>query len=243
MELSETFEVDEVAGHATEALVPRWNIAPTDSIAAIITRGASDPTQGRGTLTRKLVPLRWGLVPSWSRDTSGRARLINARSETVATKPSFRKAFSHRRCLLPADGYYEWYTRSVPGSGKPVKQPFWIHPLQRVGEPDLMVMAGIYEYWRNPERAGDDPDAWYVSAAIITTATTDALGHIHDRMPMQVRRRDWSDWLDPGINDPNDAQTMMHVPGPDEMTARAVSRRVNSVRNDGPDLIDEIKHE
>ncbi|GAA1398125.1 SOS response-associated peptidase [Luteococcus peritonei] len=242
-QLVEVFEVDEVVElPGQEPLAPRYNIAPTDPVPAVMER----TDKATGQVARKLARPRWGLVPSWSKDPAGAARMINARSETVAEKPAFRKAFATRRCLLPADGYYEWYTlqQPAPASGgrapKPVKQPFWIHPLPRPDEPELMVMAGLYEFWRNPALAPEDPDAWLTTCTVITTQATDELGHIHDRMPMQVRRRDWDHWLDPGLTDPLAAHDLLHVPGPQEMTAWAVSRLVSNVRNDGPELVQPV---
>lgn len=232
--LVETFEVDEVVELETlPPLAPRYNIAPTDPVPAVMERR----DKNRGEVRRKLARPRWGLVPSWAKDRSRAAGLINARSETVAEKPSFRKAFATRRCLVPADGYYEWYTGPATGKGRPVKQPFWIHPLPRMGEPDLMVMAGLYEFWRDPTLPQDHPEAWLTTCTVITTQATDALGHIHDRMPMQVRRADWDHWLDPALTDPLAAHDLLHAPAPEEMTAWAVSRLVGNVRNDGPELI------
>lgn len=242
-QLVEVFEVDQVVElPGTGPLTPRYNIAPTDPVPAVVERRY----EATGEVVRKLTRPRWGLVPSWSQDPGGAARMINARSETVAEKPAFRKAFTHRRCLLPADGYYEWYTlaeqpaAAAGRSSKPVKQPFFIHPLSRPGEPELMVMAGLYEFWRNDALPADHPDAWLSSCTIITTSATDELGKIHDRMPMQVRREDWDHWLDPGLVDPLAVHDLLYRPGPDEMTAWAVSRAVGNVRNDGPELVEPL---
>ena len=240
-QLVEVFEVDEVveadpAAGRTGWDQPRWNIAPTDEVAAIVERAHEDAKP-----VRKLVGLHWGLVPSWSKDSSGSARMINARLETVAEKPSFRKAFRSRRCLIPADGYYEWY--SSPGQvggatsdspkGRTPKQPFFIHPT----DTDLMAMAGIYEFWKSPE------GEWLSSCAIITTEATDDLGRIHDRMPVQVESAHWDAWLDPAITDAEAALALAHVPTPGQMTAHPVSRLVSNVRNDGPELIQPLPFE
>ena len=238
-QLVEVFAVDEVVQMpGLEPLAPRFNIAPTDPVPAVMERTEKES----GQVARKLARPRWGLVPSWSKDRSGAARMINARSETVADKPAFRKAFAARRCLLPADGYYEWYPLQQPAppggrAPRPVKQPFWIHPLPRPDEPDLMVMAGLYEFWRDDALPPEHPDAWLTTCTVITTQATDELGHIHDRMPMQVKRSDWDHWLDPGLTDPLAAHDLLHTPGPQEMTAWAVSRLVSNVRNDGPELL------
>lgn len=202
---------------------PRWNIAPTDQVPAILDRDRT------GERVRRLTGLRWGLVPSWSKSTTGAARMINARFETVAEKPAFKKAFASRRCLLPADGYYEWYPATH--EGKPYKQPFYIRP-----ESGLLVMAGIYEFWRDPKPAQGSA-GWVVSCSIITTSASDDLGHIHDRMPVQVLPKNWDAWLDPALTDPGAAAGLVHLPTPGQMHAYAVDTRVNKVGNDGPELV------
>ena len=236
--LVEIFEIDEVADqpgpdsprpHAWNR--PRYNIAPSDDVAAVLQRpGGADHDHS----ARRLVGMHWGLVPSWSNRPTTGFRMINARVETVASKPAFRQAFVRRRCLLPADGYYEWYPTQV--NGKPAKQPFYIHPVAG----DLMVMAGIYEFWRDPSRPRDDPQAWLVSCAIITTGATDDLGLIHDRMPVQVSAQNWASWLDPTLTTPDAVHALLHVPAPHEMTAYAISTRVNLTGNDDPSLIQEL---
>lgn len=223
-ELVEEFDIDEVT-EAPEG--PSWNVAPTDPVPAIVERLPRDE-QGADAV-RKLVRLRWGLVPSWSKDPRGGARLINARFETVAEKPSFRKAFAARRCLLPADGYYEWYA----GADSTKKQPFFIHR----ADGELLVMAGIYEFWRDDSRPQGDPEAWLSTCSIITTSATDALGHIHDRMPMIIQRDAWADWLDPKRTDPGEALELLRVTDADQLDAYAVGAAVGNVRNNGPELV------
>jgi putative SOS response-associated peptidase YedK len=154
-EYVEVFGVDEVV----DSPAPSFNFAPTDPIPAIVERVDRES----GATVRKLVTPRWGLVPSWSKDAAGAARMINARVETVASKPAFRSAFGARRCLIPADGYYEWVTRPATGlGGKAVKQPFFLRP----ADGGLLVMAGLYEFWRTP--AGE----WLTTATIITATAT-----------------------------------------------------------------------
>ncbi|MDR3360421.1 MAG: SOS response-associated peptidase [Bifidobacteriaceae bacterium] len=225
-ELVEEFEVDLVA-HAPE---PSWNIAPTAQIAVV---RATAP-EGKPWL-RELRGARWGLVPSWSKDAAGAARLINARSETVTVKPSFRAAARGRRALIPAAGYYEW--QSGPSG---VKTPYFLHPPQ--DRP--VAMAGLYEWWRPPTAAGaaqsgvpgERAEALF-SATVITRAATDSTGRIHDRMPLMVPREAWADWLDPDLRDPNDVRALIaSLPDP-ELVPRRVSRAVGSVKNNGPDLI------
>ncbi len=222
-EIVETFAVDEVV----EAVPPTWNAAPTDKVAAVVDRLDRDT----GALVRTLVAPRWGLVPAWSRDARGAARMINARVETVASKPAFRKSFATRRCVVPADGYYEWVTvpPATPGA-KPVKQPWFIFPSE--GGP--LVMAGIHAFWRDPDAPGAP---WLATVAIITTTSTDAVGHIHDRMPMVVAPESLAAWLDPALTDPDAARLLLSAPAGDAVAAHRVSRAVNSVRNDGPELV------
>jgi putative SOS response-associated peptidase YedK len=213
-DLEEYFEIDEVAGPLPG---PDYNIAPTDPVPAVFERERDGGTR------RMLAGVRWGLVPSWSKDASGAARLINARMETVAEKPAFRRAFASRRCLLPADGYYEWYPVTLD-SGKPGKQPYFIRPAG--GE--LFVMAGLYEFWKAPD------GSWLTTATVITTSAADEVGQLHDRMPLAVTREHWDAWLDPGFT--GDALGLLTVPAP-SLRFYPVSMAVNKVANDGPELI------
>ena len=221
-DIIETFQVELVV----DEVEPTYNAAPTDPVPAVLER--IDKESGRA--VRKLVTPRWGLVPSWSRDPRGGARMINARAETVASKPAYAKAFASRRCLIPADGFYEWTPAPGPG-GKPAKQPWFIRP----SGGGLFVMAGLYEFWKDPSPRGGA--AWLTTCTIITTRATDALGHIHDRMPMAVLPENWADWLDPHLTDPQQALPLLHASEGAEMETFAVSPLVNSVRNDGPDLL------
>jgi putative SOS response-associated peptidase YedK len=189
------------------------------------------PGQAGGQVARELRVVRWGLVPSWAKDISIGSRLINARAETVAEKPAFRRAFERRRCLLPADGYFEW---QVPASGTGPKQPFYI--TRRDGGP--LAFAGLYELWRDHQVPDGDPRAWLWSATIITTSAPDELGQIHDRMPMVIDQQSWDDWLDPA-NSAADALSELLAPAATSgLISYPVSRAVNSVRNNGPDLIE-----
>ncbi len=229
--LVETFEIDVVHEPPNlDWMKPRFNLAPTDAVPGVLQR--IDKESGR--LVKRLEWLHWGLVPSWSSSPAGAAKLINARIETVAVKPAFRRAVAARRCLLPADGYYEWEAVEPAAGKQPVKQPWFI----RRSDGSMMAMAGIYEFWRAP--ATDGGDGWLVSCSIITTRATDGLGHVHDRMPVQVPRRDWDAWLDPTLTDGPAAASMLHEPSADELTTYRVSRAVNRVTNDGPELIDPL---
>lgn len=217
-ELTEIFEIDEIEGPLPPAA---WNIAPTDPIPAIFERERAD---GR---RRLLTEVRWGLVPSWSKDAHGAARLINARVETLGEKPAFRKALASRRCLLPADGYYEWYSEPDAGGGKPVKQPYFIRP----ADGGLFVMAGLYEFWKAPD------GEWLTTATVITTTAADEVGHIHDRMPMSVPVSNWAAWLDPHFGE--DARVLLSVPVAG-LSYHPVSTAVNKVANDGPELVEPL---
>lgn len=210
-----------------------FNVAPTDQVPAVLTRMDAES----GEPQRRLASLRWGLVPSWAKDVKIGARMINARLETVAEKPAFRKAFATRRCLLPADGYYEWRTIESATGGKPIKQPFFIH------HPDqaTFVMAGLYEFWRNPDLPSDDPAAWVRSCTVITTEATDSLGHIHDRMPLTVPAEHQGSWLDPALTEPAEVLELIMVS--DQLEAYPVSRAVGNVANNGPELVEPLTDE
>lgn len=212
-----------------ERLAPDYNVAPTKRVYIVVDRERDDVRE------RSLEVARWGLVPSWAKDPSIGSRLVNARAETLADKPSFRRAFAKRRCLIPADGFYEWYQpEGDPGARRPAKQPFFI--ARRDGHP--MAMAGLYEWWADPTRDTDDPERWLLTCTVITTNATDELGRIHDRMPMAVRREDWRRWLDPAT--PLSAESLL-VPASDGgLVTTPVSTLVNDVRNNGPQLLEPV---
>src|SRR6201995_1500130 len=189
-DLIEEFEV--VDSRVQEPLAPDWNVAPTKEVYAVVDRppakDSPEPPQ------RQLRVLRWGLVPSWAKDPSIGNRMINARMETVAEKPAFRRAFAARRCLLPADGYFAWEpTEGLTTGGKPRTQPFHIHP----ADGSTLAMAGLYEIWRDPAKADDAEDRFRWTCTVITTDAADDLGMIHDRMPLMVEPDRWAAWLDP----------------------------------------------
>ena len=194
-------------------LGPRYNIAPAQAIAAV--RASAE--DGR----RELVRLRWGLVPSWSKEFPRDARLINARSETVAEKPAFRAAFRARRCLVPADGFYEWQKLADGRS----KQPFAIG--LRDGGP--FAIAGLWERWKPREGAGTDA---VESCALLTTSPNELMAPIHDRMPVILPKSAWSTWLDPALRDPGPLQRLLGPYPADAMTAHPVSPWVNDPRHD-----------
>jgi putative SOS response-associated peptidase YedK len=237
-ELVEEFEVDTPP---TETLGPDYNVAPTRKVYAVLEREPKTETETQAVEAsagpvRMLRTVRWGLVPSWAKDVSIGNRLVNARSETVAVKPSFKRALARRRCLVPADGYYEWYTpEGVPGEKKkPAKQPFFLHP----ADGSIMAMAGLYELWRDPDKPDEDPDAWLWSMTLLTTTATDDLGHIHDRMPMTVLKNQWGEWLDPQLTDVGAAQSLLVPLSAVGLDIYPVSTLVNNVRNNTPQLLE-----
>jgi putative SOS response-associated peptidase YedK len=226
-DLAEEFEIDQATVKETvaEPLEPDYNVAPTKPVYAVLSR---EPDE------RRLRVLRWGLVPFWAKDPAIGNRMINARMETVADKPAFRQAFAKRRCLLPADGYYEWYpTDQKTKSGKPLKQPFFIHP----DDGSVLAMAGLYEIWRDPTRDDDDPDRFKWTCTVLTTSAPDDLGRIHDRMPLLVEPERYAAWLDPERSDPEDLRSLLVPAAPGRLDAFPVSTQVNSVRNNGPELV------
>jgi putative SOS response-associated peptidase YedK len=227
-ELAGEFDVERIA--LDEPVEPDYNVAPTKTVPTVLTRARRDAA---GEPERQLRAARWGLVPSWAKDPSVGNRLINARVETAAEKPSFRQAFAKRRCILPASGYYEWQEQPPREDGKKApKQPFFIHHPDR----HTLAMAGLYELWRDPERERDDPQAWLLSVTILTTDATDELGRIHDRAPMVVPANSYGAWLAPQPGDAEELRSLL-VAATVGMQADPVSTAVNNVRNEGPDLI------
>jgi putative SOS response-associated peptidase YedK len=223
-------EFDAVVG-SEDHLAPDYNVAPTKQVHLVVDRDLE------GERTRALEVARWGLIPSWAKDPGIGSRLINARAETVATKPAFRGAFAKRRCLVPADGYYEWYAPTQAGAplgraGKPLKQPFYIHRKDGAS----LAMAGLYEWWRDDSAVAGDESAWRLTCTIITTEAADGIRRIHDRMPMVIDRSRWGSWLDPDVG-PEQASSLLSPSSELKLVAYPVSTRVNSVRNNGPELL------
>ena len=212
-DLVETFEVAEIA---LEDYQPRFNVAPTQEAPVVVL----------GPAGRRLGRLRWGLIPYWAEDMRIGSRMINARSETVATLPAFRDAFRARRCLVPADGFYEWKADGgVPSRGRQgaAKVPHWIHRPDR----RAFAFAGLWDRWRSP--AGDRVHSF----TILTTAANERLRPLHDRMPVVLSPTDWTEWLHP-TSDPG---ALLRLLGPAPETffeAWPVSRLVNSATVDEP---------
>jgi len=211
--LAERFAVDEVT---TEAHEPDYNVTPRASVYGITGREHG----------RVLESFRWGLVPSWAKDPSIGDKQINARAETLADKPAYRRAFERRRCILPADGFYEWRARS----GRQPKEPVFVRA--RDGEP--LAFAGLWEVWR--DRAVPDAE-WLRTCVIVTTRANDVLAPIHDRMPVVLPEAAWATWLDPDMSDPTVLQPLL-VPAPSELfEVYAVSTLVNKPEHNGPELV------
>ncbi len=196
-------------------LGPHWNVAPTMDVYAV-----AEGSDGE----RRLGAFRWGLVPWFSKGPAGAAKMINARAETVAEKPSFRRALERRRCILPADGFYEWLR-----TGKE-KLPH----LFAAADGSVLGFAGLWEAWR-PK---DDPDAEPLrTCTILTTSANATMQPIHDRMPVVLPPEAWDLWLDPTLRSPSDVAYLL-VPAPDGLLVRrAVSTRVNNVKNDDAELL------
>jgi putative SOS response-associated peptidase YedK len=209
-ELVDFFGVD--VDEADE-LEPDFNVAPTKPVPVILTRDV-----------RELHVARWGLVPFWAKDASGGARMINARVETAHEKPAFRRSFALHRCLVPADGYYEWETTEDG-----VKQPHFIRP----ADGDVLPMAGLYAVWRSPEA----PGGRLLTCTVITTEATDDVGRIHDRMPMLVEPERFAAWLDPALTQPDEVRSLLVPAAQGRLTSYPVSTAVNKVANNGPELV------
>lgn len=197
---------DAVSGE--EDWTPRYNIAPTQPVPVI----RQNPREPR----RELSLLRWGLIPSWSRDALAAARMINARSETAATLPAFRDAFQFRRCLIPADGFYEWQK-----AGK-LRQPYCFE----VREGELFTFAGIWEKWK--DQAGTSLE----SCSILTTTPNAVTASVHDRMPVVLDPDAYDLWLDPGIRDVAAVSSLLRPFDARLMRSYPVSTRINRVAND-----------
>lgn len=238
-ELVEEFDVDRVVD--ADPLPPDFNVAPTKDVYAVfdrVRRDAEPEPGGEQPAERRLKELSWGLVPSWAKDRSIGSRLINARVETLTEKPAFRRAVRLRRCLLPADGYYEWYPTGQTGrSGRPLKQPFFIRP--RDG--GVLALAGIYEIWRDESIADPDaPGAFVWTTAVITTRAEDTLGRIHDRMPMLVEPERYARWLDPAVTAAEEVTSLLVPAAPGRLEAYPVSTDVGNVANNGPHLVEPL---
>lgn len=227
--LVERFALEVRADRQLPLFEARYNIAPTQEVLAV------REVDG----VREASMLRWGLIPSWSKEPAGGPPMINARSETLAEKPTFRTAFRRRRCIIPADGFYEW-KKSAEGA-KENKQPYYIH------RPDGEVFgfAGLWDTWapksgvpKNEASEGPSLDGRRVeSCTIVTTAANRTMAELHDRMPVILAPSDYALWLDPTVEDPGTLHHLLESCGEDELVAEPVSTHVNRVANDDPRCI------
>lgn len=199
----------------TSDLAPRYNIAPSQEVAAV----------RMGEEGRELVMLRWGLVPFWARDTRTGYRMINARAETVASKPAYRAAFRERRCLIPATGFYEW--KGTSGN----KQPYFIG-MRNEG---LMAFAGVWEHWQTGEECLE-------SCSIIVTQANERVRCVHERMPVILDPQVFDAWLDPANRDVAALQSLLQPYSGSELTVYPVNRAVNSPQNDDPRCMQQVEN-
>jgi putative SOS response-associated peptidase YedK len=219
--LVERFGVDELAAPAHE---PSYNVAPRATVYAV-----RDRTEEEGR-RRYLSELRWGLIPSWAKDPKVGDRMINARAESLADKPAYERAFRRHRCLVPAEGFYEWQRQGAR------KQPMFIH--RRDGEP--MAFAGLWAAWRSDDAAADD---WLRSCTIVTTGANGTVAPLHDRMPVVLEERDWDRWLDPDAPELDALARLLRPAADGLLVAYPVGNAVNSADNDGPHLVHRVEPE
>ncbi|CAM3357825.1 SOS response-associated peptidase [Occultella aeris] len=244
-DLADAFDVEDVTDAAAEVSAS-YNVAPTDPIRIVLDRApkpaTADAEVGRGNLVeqgtaesvvrREMYLARWGLVPAWAKDLSVGARMFNARSESLAESRAFRKPLESKRCVVVADGYYEWHKTPVPGTKKVDRTPFYIHPTD--GSP--VAFAGLYAWWPDRSKSADDPDRWVLSATIVTADARDGLEQIHDREPAMLTPAGVATWLDPTVTDPGEALAVLAAPAP-AVSWHEVGAQVGSVRNNSPELI------
>lgn len=220
-DVARQFAVDDVVA---DPAPPRYNITPSQAVTAVA--ASSDGTR------RLLGTFRWGLIPSWAKDPSVGNRLVNARVETLATRPAFRAAYTRRRCLIPASGYYEWKaaTAGPGGSRRAPKIPYYFHR----GDGLLLALAGLWEVWHGP-------DGHIVRSCAIVTTDADALNAtVHDRMPLIVPSSLWARWLAPEPFNAADGAGALASALDDALVADQVGTLVNNPRNDGPELIEPV---
>ncbi len=251
-ELVEDFEIEFLTGPGPgddpTGMAADYNVAPSTTAPVVLERrprheesaGDADGDRDRDgdreqPPVRWLRRLTWGLVPSWAKDRKIGYRMINARSETLLDR-TYRRAALTRRCLVPADGWYEWQPSPTErdARGRPRKQPFYLHP--RAGGP--IAFAGVYGFWRDPDLPPDDPRAWLTTYAIVTQDAEPPLRAVHDRMPLVLPRERWRDWLARDLQDADAVRALLAPPAPGRFAARAVTTRVNAVANNGPELLD-----
>lgn len=229
-EIVSAFDLDFLEGETEQ---PRYNLAPSQKARVVLERFVDIPDDTgitRKRLLRKGRFLQWGFVPRWAKTPS--RPMINARAETLLDKPMFRASAAARRCIVPANGYFEWHQHPKANT----KIPYF---LSASPSDPLLAFAGIYEAWRNPLVPSGEEGAWLLTFAILTRSAPDELGRIHDRMPLILPRDMWEEWLDPTLEDPRSVHEMIAaIPDP-LLRPRIVSPRVGKAENDDPTLIGE----
>jgi putative SOS response-associated peptidase YedK len=214
-----------------QELAPSYNVAPTTEVYAVLEH--TDPNTEE--VDRQIRNLRWGLVPNWAKDPTIGNRLINARVETLAGKPSWRGPFRRQRAVIPAAGYYEWAPRQRDATVR--KQPYYLHPTDPNG---VLSFAGLYELWRDPSKDKSDPTRWLWTAVIITTDATGPAGDIHDRTPLILPPDRVNAWLDPTRTEPDQIYEVLDRIVLEPLAVRPVSTRVNRIGADGADLVEPL---
>ena len=218
-------EFDAIDATRDETPEPDYNVAPTKPVRIVVNRPLRDEAGNKADHpTRQLRVASWGLVPSWAKDRSTASRMFNARAESVPDKPAFRAAFAKRRCLVPADGWYEWETVDTPDG--PRKQAMYMTP----ADGHVLAFAGLYEFWGTPGET-------ITTCTIITSPSAGELSRIHDRMPLVLPRQAWAAWLDPAVSDASDLLRAWDEAGGEHLELRPVASTVNNVDNNGPELV------
>jgi putative SOS response-associated peptidase YedK len=224
-DLTEEFDAIDATDGAWQA--PSYNVAPTDPVRVVVNRPLRDENgTAAKSPTRQLRVVSWGLVPSWADDRKTQSKMFNARLESVATTNAFRRAYAKRRCLVPADGWYEW--QLVEGR----KQPIYMTP----EDGHSIAFAGLYEFWGEHGQT-------LTTCTIITAAATGVLAEIHNRMPLVLPRHAWEQWLDPDVADPKDLLASWDEARGEHLELRPVATLVNKVDNNGPELLDRVEPE
>ena len=229
--LAEKIKALDEATEAAREAGPNFNVAPTTTVSTVVSRH----TEEGGDPTRRVRSMRWGLVPPWVKADADGAPitkgplLINARAEKLTESPAFRSSAKHKRCLVPMDGWYEWT------GAKGAKTPFYMHAT----DGELLFMGGLWSTWHAPDAPEGQPPL--LSCTIITTDAVGPLAQVHDRMPLTISAGDWDHWLDPDA--PVDQGLLRGHGDLDRITIRQVSTLVNSIRNNGPELIEPVDPE
>ncbi len=221
--LAEEFHVDEVR---VEDLGERYNVAPTLDVYTIVTTNEG---------TRRMGSLRWGIVPGFAKDEKIGNRMINLRADTVLQRPAFTKLLDRRRCIVPADGFYEWQKREVPGKKTLDRQPFYVTSAD--GGP--LAFAGLWDRWTPPVQRGQEGVEPLRTVTLVTSEPNDLVAKIHDRMVVCLPEAQWDAWLDPSVGQAEAAKLLVPIPS-DQLRAYPVVKLVSNVKNEGPELLEPL---